>query len=318
MDKVRVGVIGVGYLGKFHTEKYSRMDNVQLVGVVDIDRVLAEEVAARFDTRAFADYRDLFGHVDAVSIVVPTEDHFSVATECLNHDLDVLIEKPMTATLEQADDLIKIAETRKRVMQIGHLERFNPAVIALKDIVHNPLFIEAHRLSIFKDRSTDVSVVLDLMIHDIDIIMNLVKSEIKSIHAAGAPVICEHADIANVRLEFESGCVANVTASRISTKNQRKIRLFQKDAYVSVDFTTRDITIIRRDESCAGDLIPGMDIRQHSFSEADALEDELASYIQAVNTRQTPVVSGNAGRQALGVALSITDQINTAIKLYMG
>jgi predicted dehydrogenase len=317
MDKVRVGVIGVGYLGKFHTEKYSRMDNVQLVGVVDIDRVLAEEVAARFDTRAFADYRDLFGHVDAVSIVVPTEDHFSVATECLNHDLDVLIEKPMTATLEQADDLIKIAESRKRVMQIGHLERFNPAVIALKDIVHNPLFIEAHRLSIFKDRSTDVSVVLDLMIHDIDIIMNLVKSEIKSIHAAGAPVICEHADIANVRLEFESGCVANVTASRISTKNQRKIRLFQKDAYVSVDFTTRDITIIRRDESCAGDLIPGMDIRQHSFSEADALEDELASYIQAVNTRQTPVVSGNAGRQALGVALSITDQINTAIKPYI-
>ena len=263
MDKVRVGVIGVGYLGKFHTEKYSRMDNVQLVGVVDSDRVLAEEVAARFDTRAFADYRDLFGHVDAVSIVVPTEDHFSVATECLNHDLDVLIEKPITATLEQADDLIKIAESRKRVMQIGHLERFNPAVIALKDIVHNPLFIEAHRLSIFKDRSTDVSVVLDLMIHDIDIIMSLVKSEIKSIHAAGAPVICEHADIANVRLEFESGCVANVTASRISTKNQRKIRLFQKDAYVSVDFTTRDITIIRRDESCAGDLIPGMDIRQH-------------------------------------------------------
>ena len=318
MDKVRVGVIGVGYLGKFHTEKYSRMDNVQLVGVVDIDRVLAEEVAARFDTRAFADYRDLFGHVDAVSIVVPTEDHFSIATECLNHDLDVLIEKPMTATLEQADDLIKIAESRKRVMQIGHLERFNPAVIALKDIVHNPLFIEAHRLSIFKDRSTDVSVVLDLMIHDIDIIMNLVKSEIKSIHAAGAPVICEHADIANVRLEFESGCVANVTASRISTKNQRKIRLFQKDAYVSVDFTTRDITIIRRDESCAGELIPGMDIRQLSFSEADALEDELASYIQAVNTRQSPVVSGNAGRQALGVALSITDQINTAIKPYIG
>ena len=318
MDKVRVGVIGVGYLGKFHAEKYSRMDNVQLVGVVDSDRVLAEEVAARFDTRAFADYRDLFGHVDAVSIVVPTENHFSVATECLNHDLDVLIEKPMTATLEQADDLIKIARSRKRVMQIGHLERFNPAVIALKDIVHNPMFIEAHRLSIFKDRSTDVSVVLDLMIHDIDIIMNLVKSEIKSIHAAGAPVICEHADIANVRLEFESGCVANVTASRISTKNQRKIRLFQKDAYVSVDFTTRDITIIRRDESCASDLIPGMDIRQLTFSEADALEDELASYIQAVGTRQTPVVSGNAGRQALEVALSITDQINAAIKPYMG
>ena len=317
MNKIRVGVIGVGYLGKFHAEKYSGMENVQLIGVVDIDRVLAQEVAARFDTRAFADYRDLFGRVDAVSIVVPTEDHFSVAAQCLNHDLDLLIEKPMTATLEQADELIKIAGSRKRVMQIGHLERFNPAVIALKDIVHNPMFIEAHRLSIFTDRSTDVSVVLDLMIHDIDIIMNMVKSEIKSIHAAGAPVICEHADIANVRLEFESGCVANVTASRISTKNQRKIRLFQKDAYVSVDFTSREITIIRRDESITGDLIPGMDIRQLSFSETDALEDELASYIQSVSTRQTPVVSGIVGRKALEVALSITDQINTAIKPYI-
>ena len=317
MGKVRVGVIGVGYLGQFHAEKYSRMDNVQLMGVVDLDRVLAEEVAARFDTRAFTDYKDLFGHVDAVSIVVPTEDHFSVAAKCLNHDLDVLIEKPMTATLEQADDLIKIAESRGLIMQIGHLERFNPAVIALKDIVRSPMFIEAHRLSIYKDRSTDVSVVLDLMIHDIDIIMNIVQSGIRSIHAAGAPVICEHADIANVRLEFESGCVANVTASRISTKNQRKIRMFQKDAYVSVDFTTRDITIIRRDESITGDLIPGMDISQRSFSESDALEDELASYIQAVSTRQNPVVSGKAGRKALEVALNITDQINTAIKPYI-
>ncbi len=317
MDNVRVGVIGVGYLGKFHAEKYSAMDNVQLVGVVDIDRSPAENVAARFDTRAFTDYRDLFGRVDAVSIVVPTEDHFSVAAQCLNHDLDVLIEKPMTATLAQADELIKSAESRGRVMQIGHLERFNPAVIALKDIVHRPMFIEAHRLSIFKDRSTDVSVVLDLMIHDIDIIMNIVKSEIKSIHAAGAPVICEQADIANVRLEFESGCVANVTASRISTKNQRKIRIFQKDAYASVDFSTREITIIRRDESVAGDLIPGVDIRQRSFSESDALEDELASYIQAVVTRQTPVVSGDAGRQALEVALSITDRINIALKPYI-
>jgi len=317
MGKVRVGVIGVGYLGKFHAEKYSRMDNVQLMGIVDVDRALAKEVAVRFDTRAFADYQDLIGHVDAVSIVVPTEDHFSVAAKCLNHDLDVLIEKPMTATLEQADELIKIAESRGCIMQIGHLERFNPAVIALKDIVRKPMFIEAHRLSIFKERSTDVSVVLDLMIHDIDIIMNIVKSKIKSIHAAGAPVICEHADIANVRLEFESGCVANVTASRISTKNQRKIRMFQKDAYVSVDFTTRDITIIRRDESISDDLIPGMDIRQLSFSESDALEDELSSYIQAVSTRQNPVVSGNAGRKALKVALSITDQINTAIKPYI-
>jgi predicted dehydrogenase len=317
MKQVRVGVIGVGYLGKFHAEKYSRMDNVHLTGVVDIDQSLAEETASGFSTRAFGDYSDLFGHVDAVSIVVPTEDHFTIAADCLKHDLDVLIEKPMTGTLEQADDLIKIADARKRILQVGHLERFNPAVIALKDIVHQPMFIEAHRLGIFKDRSTDVSVVLDLMIHDIDIIMNVVQSDIKSIHAAGAPVICEHADIANVRLEFASGCVANVTASRISIKNQRKIRLFQKDAYVSVDFTSREITLIRRDDSIPGDLIPGMDIQQLSFSEADVLEDELASFIQSVSTRQTPVVSGIAGRKALEVALSITDQINLAIKPYL-
>lgn len=319
MNKVRVGVIGVGYLGMFHAEKYSRMDNVQLIGVVDSNQDRAKEVAAKFDTRAFTDYRELFGQTDAVSIAVPTESHFSVGADCMNHDLDVLIEKPMTATLEQADELISIAKSRNRVMQIGHLERFNPAVLALEDIVRKPMFIEAHRLGIFKNRSTDVSVVLDLMIHDIDIIMNIVQSEIKSIHAAGAPVICEHADIANVRLEFASGCVANVTASRISIKNQRKIRLFQKDAYVSVDFTSREITIIRRDDStaCNDNLIPGMDIQQLSFPTTDVLEDELVSYIQAVTTHRTPVVSGIAGRRALQVALTITDQINTAIQPYI-
>ena len=314
MKKTRVGVIGVGYLGKFHAEKYSCMKNAQLVGVVDINKSRAENVADALGTCALNDYRDLFGSVDAVSVVVPTEAHYSVGAAFLNQNVDVLIEKPMTTSLEQADALIKIAESNHRILQIGHLERFNPAVIALKDIVHSPMFIEAHRLSIFKDRSTDVSVVLDLMIHDIDIIMNVVKSEIKSIHAAGVPVICEHADIANVRLEFESGCVANVTASRISIKNQRKIRFFQKDTYVSVDFANREITIIRRgQDNPDGGLIPGMDVRQLSFSEADALEDELTSFVDAVRTRKTPVVSGYAGRKALEVALSIMDQINAAI-----
>jgi predicted dehydrogenase len=317
MKKIRVGVIGVGYLGKFHTEKYSRMDNVELVGVADIDRSRADDVAAEFGAQAFTDYRDLFGHVDAVSIVVPTAAHFSVGSDFLNRDVDVLLEKPMTSNLEQADELIEIAESRGRILQVGHLERFNPAIMALKDIVKYPMFIEAHRLSIFKNRSTDVSVVLDLMIHDIDIIMHVVKSRIKSIHAAGAPVICENADIANARLEFESGCVANVTASRISIKNQRKIRLFQKDAYISVDFANRNITIIRQDEKQSNDLIPGMDIQQLTFSEADALEDELAAYIQAVSTRQAPEVTGRAGRKALEIALNIMDQINAAIRRHI-
>jgi predicted dehydrogenase len=179
------------------------------------------------------------------------------------------------------------------------------------------MFIEAHRLSTFKDRCIDVSVVLDLMIHDIDIIMNLVKSEIKSIHAAGAPVICKNADIANVRLQFENGCVANLTASRISTKNQRKIRLFQKDAYISLDFAGREIVVIRRNENHTNGIVPGTDIQQLSFSDADVLEDELASFVQAVRTRKPPQVSGRTGRKALDVALKIMGQIDAAIQRYL-
>jgi len=317
MNEIRVGVVGVGYLGKFHAEKYAAMDNVRLVGVADIDRSRVEDVAARLGSKSYTDYRDLLRRVDAVSIVVPTESHFKVGLEFLNHDTDVLIEKPMTTTLEQADELINVAESRGRILQIGHLERFNPAVLALKDIITHPMFIEAHRLSIFKDRSTDVSVVLDLMIHDIDIILNIVNSEIKSIHAAGAPVICEHADIANVRLQFESGCVANITASRISAKNQRKIRFFQKDAYIAVDFASREITLIRRNGHQSDSLVPGTDFQQLSFTEADVLEDELVSFIQAVRTRNAPVVSGHAGRKALAVALDIMNQVESAIKQYL-
>jgi predicted dehydrogenase len=317
MNEIRVGVIGVGYLGKFHAEKYAAMENVRLAGVADIDRSRAEDVAARLGSRAYTDYHDLLGRVDAVSVVVPTASHFSVGRAFLNHGVDVLIEKPMTTSVEQADELIGVAESKHRILQVGHLERFNPAVLALEDIIANPMFIEAHRLSIFKDRSTDVSVVLDLMIHDLDIILNIVNSDIQSIHAAGVPVICEHADIANVRLQFGSGCVANVTASRISTKNQRKIRIFQKDTYVAVDFATREITLIRRTENQSDSLVPGTDFKQLSFSEADVLEDELASFIQAVRTRSAPVVSGHAGRKALVVALDIMDQVQSAIKRYL-
>ena len=317
MSDIRVGVIGVGYLGKFHAEKYAAMENVRLAGVADIDRSRAEDVAARLGSRAYTDYRDLLGRVDAVSVVVPTAMHFDVGMDFLNHGVDVLIEKPMSTTVEQADGLIDAAESNSLILQVGHLERFNPAVLALKDIITQPMFIEAHRLSIFKDRSTDVSVVLDLMIHDIDIILNIVNSEIQGIHAAGVPVICEHADIANVRLQFGSGCVANVTASRISTKNQRKIRIFQKDAYVAVDFAAREITLIRRTGNPSDSLVPGTDFQQLSFSEADALEDELASFIRAVRTRSAPVVSGHAGRRALVVALDIMDQVQAAIERYL-
>ncbi len=317
MKKVRVGVVGVGYLGKFHAEKYAQMADVELVGVVDTNPSQAEKIAEYFNTHAYTRHHQLFGKVDAVSIAVPTPAHFDVGMDFLNHDVDVLIEKPMTTSLEEADKLIEAADAKGLILQVGHLERYNPAVVALQDIVTAPLFIESHRLSIYKDRNVDVSVVLDLMIHDIDIILNFVQSEVKSIHAAGAPVICEHVDIANARLEFENGCVANVTASRISAKNQRKIRIFQKDAYVSVDFAKQEITVIRRSDDDVEGLIPGMDIQQISFAKADALEDELTAFINAVSRREVPRVSGRVGRQALMIALSIMEQIDAAIGNYL-
>ena len=314
MKKLRVGVVGTGYLGKFHAEKYAGMDEVELVGVVDIEKEKAKNTAGNFGISAYTDYKDLFGKVDAVSIVVPTPVHFTVSKNFLENGIDVLIEKPITTILEEADELIKIAESKGLIIQVGHLERFNPAVVALQDIVKNPRFIESHRLSIYKERCTDVSVILDLMIHDIDIILNFVRSNIKSIHAAGISVISKHVDIANARLEFENGCVANVTASRISTKNERKIRLFQKDAYVSVDFANHEITVIKQNEKKSNSLIPGTEIKQLCFTKSDALEDELKSFVKSVQNRNVPEVTGLMGRDALKTALSIMNQISKSNK----
>lgn len=316
MKRLRVGVVGVGYLGRFHAEKYASMDAVDLVGVADTNMSQAASIAGEYRTSAYSTYQDLFGKVDAVSIVVPTPSHFAVAMDFLENDVDVLIEKPMTTTLEEADELIRFADSKGLIIQVGHLERFNPAVIALQDIVAKPMFIESHRLSIYKDRGTDVSVVLDLMIHDIDIILNFVRSEISEIRAAGISVIAENVDIANARLEFQSGCVANVTASRISTKNERKIRLFQKDAYVSVDFTSQEITVIQQNSKKNDGLIPGMEIKQLCFTKSDALEDEIKSFVQSVANRKVPQVTGQMGRDALKIALNIMEQIkNSASRL---
>jgi len=314
MKKLRVGVIGTGYLGKFHAEKYAGLDEVELVGVVDIEKEKAENTAAETGTSAYTHYKDLFGKVDAVSIVVPTPVHFAVSKNFLENGIDVLIEKPITTTLEEADELIEIAESNGLIIQVGHLERFNPAVVALQDIIKNPRFIESHRLSIYKERCTDVSVILDLMIHDIDIILNFVGYSIKSIHAAGIPVISKHVDIANARLEFENGCVANVTASRISTKNERKIRLFQKNAYISVDFANQEIIVIKQNGKSSNSLIPGMEIKQLCFTKSDALEDELKSFVKSVQNRNVPEVTGQMGRDALKTALSIMNQISKSNK----
>ena len=310
-------MVGTGYLGKFHAEKYARMDDVDLVGVVDIDKSQARQVADRYTTKAYTSHMDILGHVDAVSIVVPTPAHFAVSKDCLAHDIDVSIEKPMTTTMQEADELIEFADSRDLIIQVGHLERFNPAVMALAGIVNKPMFIESHRLSIYKERATDVSVVLDLMIHDIDIISNFVQSDITSIHAAGIPVISEHVDIANARLGFDNGCVANVTASRISTKNERKIRLFQRDAYISVDFANHEITIIRQNDKLKNGLIPGMDINQLCFTKSDALEDELKAFVRSVKRREAPAVNGQVGREALKIALGVMEQINSTISRFL-
>lgn len=314
--RIRVGVVGIGYLGRFHVEKYLQMDHVELVGLVETDPDRAREAAAKWRLPVYPHHRELMGRVEAVSIVVPTPLHYAVAKDFLQADVDVLVEKPITTTLEQAEELIALAEARGLVLQVGHLERFNPAVAAVRDTVHQPMFIESHRLSIFQGRCTDVSVVLDLMIHDIDLILNFVGAEVTSIHASGAAVVSEHCDIANARLEFATGCVANVTASRISMKNQRKLRLFQRNAYIGIDFASRAITVIRQTGACMPGPIPGMTVEQLAFDQGDALADELAAFTRAVQERTPPAVTGRMGHQALGIALNVMEQIDAAARRF--
>lgn len=309
MKTIRVGVVGVGYLGTFHAEKYASMPHVELVGVADIDVARARQIADRLATTATDDHRNLIGRVDAVSIAVSTSQHYTIARDFLEHGVDVLIEKPITTNLDEADALIELARRKDRILQVGHLERFNPTTLALQEIVTRPLFIESHRLSIFKPRCTDVSVILDLMIHDIDLILSFVRSDIREIRASGVAVISEHVDIANARLEFTSGCVANVTASRISMKNERKLRIFQHDAYVSVDFANRRILCIRKNGGKPDSLIPGADIQTIDFAAADPLNEELVAFVDAVRTRKAPPVTGEMGRDALKAALDILETI---------
>ncbi len=313
---VRVAVVGSGYLGRFHAEKYAGLEGVTLVGIVDTDTPKAAAVAARCHTQALARYQDLIGQVDAVSIAVPTPAHYAVARDFLENGVDVLIEKPMTTTLAQAHGLIELAEREGLILQVGHLERFNPAVVAVRELIHKPMFIESHRLSIYQGRSTDVSVVLDLMIHDIDIILNFVGAPVKAIHASGAAVVSDHCDIANARIEFATGCVANITASRISTKNQRKVRLFQKNAYIAVDFAQREITHIEQTGAAGDGLIPGMEVHQSRFPEGDALACELQSFVHAVAHRREPEVTGEMGYQALAIALNVMEQIDDATRRF--
>jgi len=302
---LRAGVVGVGYLGRFHAQKYAALPDVTLVGVMDLDQARAAAVAGECQTRIFSDYRDLFGQVDCVSIAVPTHLHSSITKDFLRQGIDVLVEKPMTATGAEGQELVGIAEQYERILQVGHLERFNPALRSLTGILTAPRFIECHRVAPFVERGTDVDVVRDLMIHDLDVILSLVRSPVTSIEAFGVPVLTKEPDIANARLRFASGCIANITASRVALKRERKMRLFQPDTYIVVDYGEHRIRICRRDPNPQEGSLPNITFEEREVGGEDALEEEIRAFLRSVRDRSEPIVSGQDGLQALEVAEQI-------------
>ena len=311
--KLKVGVVGIGYLGKFHVQKYAAIPEVELVGLADRIPARAKEWAKKLGTHAFSDYHKLLGAVDAVSVVVPTDQHYRVAKDFLHSGSDVLLEKPISSTLGEAGDLIATAKKYGRILQVGHLERFNPAILAAREKIQAPLFIESHRLTPFRGRGTEVDVVLDLMIHDLDIILSVVHSKVEHLHAVGVPVVTEKVDIANARIQFSGGCVANVTASRISIEDQRRIRVFQPDTYLAVDYAAQKVAMYRRvlnPGSPKAEIVS----EQVKVEPGDALEKEVRSFIHASANRTPPMVTGEDGKKALAVALDINEQIQANIK----
>ena len=310
MQKLKCAVIGVGYLGRFHAQKYQLLDNVELVGVCDVNEVGCKAVAEELSVPAFFDYRNLFGQVDAVSIAATTKQHYAIAKDCLMQGIHVLIEKPITETVAQAQELIALAKAHNVKLQVGHMERFNAARLALDDYLDKPLFIESHRLAPYNPRGADVNVILDLMIHDIDIIQSIVHSPITHIEAQGAPILSPSIDIANARITFENHCVANVTASRISFKTERKMRIFQANTYLSIDYHEKQFAVFQKGE---GEMFPGIpDIIRHqsAFEKTDALLEEIKAFIRCITMDETPVVSGEDGCAALETATLITSIIN--------
>ncbi|HAU1151443.1 TPA: Gfo/Idh/MocA family oxidoreductase [Legionella pneumophila] len=310
MNKIRCAVIGVGYLGRFHAQKYQLIPNAELVAVCDVNSTVCEEVSRELNVPAYINYRDLFGKVEAVSIAATTNKHFEIAKFCLQHGIHVLIEKPITETVSQAEELIQLARQHQVKLQVGHLERFNSARLALDEYLELPLFIESQRLAPFNPRGTDVNVILDLMIHDIDIIQNIVQSPIKSIMAQGAPVLTKAIDIANARISFANHCVANVTASRISFKTERKTRIFQENSYISIDYQNKQLAVFKKG---TGEMFPGIpDITrdQKEFEKGDALLEEIKAFLNCIENDSVPLVTGEEGRDALKTAEQITALIN--------
>ncbi|HEY9050870.1 MAG TPA: Gfo/Idh/MocA family oxidoreductase [Gammaproteobacteria bacterium] len=306
MSKIKTAVIGVGYLGKFHADKYAALPNSDLVAVVDANADTANAIAAKHGVQALTDYSSLLGKVDAVSIAAPTTLHHKIARDFLSHGCHVLIEKPITVSVAEADELVALAKSKNLLIQVGHLERFNAAILDLEQVLEKPMFIESHRLAPFNPRATDVNVVLDLMIHDIDIILNVVRSDVKSISASGTPVLTNSTDIANARLEFANGCVANVTASRVSMKTERKMRLFQPDSCITIDFHNRAMKVYSKGDQEMFPGIPEIDISESVYENNDALNVEIIAFLDSIQNGTPVVVSGDDGRRALATAIEIS------------
>ncbi len=308
-EPLKMAVIGVGHFGQFHAEKISSLESADLVAIADPNKKQARRIARKQDTEAVTDFRELFGRIDAACIVVPTRHHYEVARECLENGIHVLIEKPITDNLGSARKLVALSTTQDCVLQVGHLVRFSGVVEALRNQIRRPLYIDSVRISPYKPRGTDVNVILDLMVHDLDLILSLVDAPLISLDAAGAPVISPSEDIAGARLKFANGCIANITASRISLKTERKMRIFEPDTYVTVDFEAQRIRTLHKGKGSMFPGIPKIDSEEHQYDEGDALEKEIASFVNAVTTKTPPIVSGKDGVKALEAALQITDSL---------
>ncbi|HVF98022.1 MAG TPA: Gfo/Idh/MocA family oxidoreductase [Flavisolibacter sp.] len=317
---IKVGVFGTGHLGKFHLNNWKEIEGAELVGFFDPDDTVANEVEESYALRRFTDEDEMIAACDAVDIVTPTQHHFELCEKAVKMGRHVFVEKPMTSTLEEAKEIVKLVKESKVKFQVGHVERFNPAFLAMQDQKLSPMFIEVHRLAQFNPRGTEVSVILDLMIHDIDVILSIVKSEVKNIYASGVAVMTDTPDIANVRMEFNNGCVANLTSSRISMKKMRKMRLFQKDAYIAIDFLEKKTEIIRlqnEDQAAAFSFeieTPGgaktISLSYPEVPQVNAIKKELEAFVSAVDGNTTPVVSEIDGYRALEVALTVLQKIN--------
>jgi predicted dehydrogenase len=303
---IRVAIVGCGEFGRNHARVYNEIEGATLAGVLDCDLSRAEKFAAEFETRIFRSLDELPGAVDAASVAVPTVAHAEVGCALMEQGIDVLVEKPMAATLEEADELVECAHRNSRILQVGHVERFNPAVLAVESILNRPLFFEVHRLGVFSPRSLDVDVIYDLMIHDLDILLALVGEPVTEVKAVGIPVLTDKVDIAHARLEFEGGAVANVTASRVSTERVRKVRFFQEHEYISLDYARRDALRVRVNK-------PGPE-PSFGFEKLDApavepLRAELEAFLEAVRTRKAPKTDGVSGRASLELAVRVMESI---------